>query len=142
MAVAGIIGIIGMVVNVGKAGYESATQSNNLRDQIQQVKDNNESIKEKYQKLTSDITNQNVELQSEITKCMDKYITLSNAIKAAQDDFQTKFKALQMAGLIIIIFIFFILLLKQFNLIEPINQVLEYPFIKLWELIRINKKTS
>ena len=138
----GIVGAIGMVVSLGRAGVDAQNNSNDLKKQIQSISDNNKLIEQNYKKLTDNIASEQAELAQGIIDANDRYILISSKLRASQDNFSASFKKVQLVGIIFIIIVFALLLLKQFGLLDVIMHYLDLPFIWLWHQIVGNKNSS
>jgi hypothetical protein len=129
----------GMGIGLITTGVDAQNNSQKLRDQIAQVKANNDTVKEQYAAIAGDISKLTVDMQQKLTESADEYIKLQSLITTAQSDFNDSFKKVQLVGIIILIVIFILLVLKYFGLLEQMAYLLNYPFILLWNFIT-NKK--
>lgn len=130
---------LGMVINTIKPSIDAANKSDNLKKQVKQAQDLNNTAKTQYAQIAGDITKLTADLQLQITATVNKYTQLQAQVAVAQDEFVDSYKKLQEAGIIIIIVMFLLLLLKQFGLLGDLSKLVFLPFTALWGLITGSK---
>ena len=134
------MGIAGMVGNIGASSINSQNKSNDLKQHIIEVQKNNAENKALYDQIVGDITIINTDLRLAYQDTCEKYIDLVSKIKYTQQEFNKSFRQLQVAGLILVVFVFFLLLLKQFGVLGYLGKMIEEPFIALWHKITGKKE--
>lgn len=131
----GLAGMTGMIVGIGQSGYQSNKTASSLRAQIKDLNKQSEDWKKKYHEiLLADYV-----LDSSMVKAMqdtlNNYIKLQSKIAIEKETFIQQYKQIQITGVIFITVIFFLLTLKQFDLLEPLFIFLNYPIIWAWNII-------
>lgn len=129
----------GMFFNTFTPSVNAQSKSDNLKLQIKQAQNLNNTAKAQYAQIAGDITKLTVDLQSEITDTVNKYIQLQAKVAVAHNEFLDSYKKLQEAGIVIIIVMFLLLLLKQFELLGELSNLTFLPFTALWGLISGSK---
>lgn len=115
------LGIIQLGVGVIKPSIDNATQSQSIKDNIQEINKQSDDLKKQFEQLNSDISKFNQELSDQITNNINTISKLHAQIYLAQNEINSGQKKIQMYGIIFICFIFFALLVKQFNIFSDIK---------------------
>ena len=132
MAVIGIIGIAGMIGQVAVSGKDSAQQSDALRQSVQDMITQINSFTENYNNLLSATDTDIAQLDQKIENDVQLITQLSAKISDQKSVHSATYRTIQIAGITMIFFIAFIFILKIFGFYEVVNDIILYPFKKLF----------
>ena len=127
-----IVGGMGIGVIVNGINSSSITDA---KSQIEQLVATNNSMKEKLTNTNKKIIDMDIDTQNEYKDLLAKYIDMKDQIKTATFEFNKTLKDIQIRGIIVAIIVFFLLLLKQFDLFDTIQSIILYPFIYIYNSI-------
>ena len=129
----GAIGILGMIGSIGTASYNSGTQSDKLRQSIQDMSDKIDRYKDGYTKLLKADAILGQTLIQGMSEDVDAITQASQQIDVAKTEHAKSYKTIQMAGVSFIIFLAFVFVLKIFGFYDIVQEVLVYPFKKAFQ---------
>jgi uncharacterized membrane-anchored protein YhcB (DUF1043 family) len=139
--VLGVIGKIfgfsilsGMAIGTIVSGYESS-KVDNAKSQIADLNKLNDSMKEKLTNANKQIIDMTEDTKKEFEELMAQYINLKDEITQSSLELADSFKKIQQNGIIVAIVVFFLLTLKQFDLLDTIYSIILYPFIYIYRSI-------
>jgi septal ring factor EnvC (AmiA/AmiB activator) len=114
-------GITQMAVGVIKPSLDAAISSKSIQDKIDEVNKETDDLKSRFKSLNDDIAKFDQALQDQITANVNNISQLHALIHVEQNNINSSQKQIQMFGIIFICFIFFALLIKEFDLLSGIN---------------------
>lgn len=103
---------------ISKPAIDLYTKSNEIEDQIVEITNTTDSLKDKFRTINSDIDKIDLELREKITDDFTKLQQLHAQINIATQDLNKSEKIIQMIGIIFVTIVFFILLIKEFDLLN------------------------
>lgn len=121
--------IFSMFASVGSSAYKTQKESQTLRDQIQQVKNDSATLHAHYQKIINDIANLDVEATSELTDALDSVAQSTQQLQQIKLKYNQSFRRMEIICITIVLIIFFLFLLRQFNLLSPLWYILTLQFL-------------
>ena len=113
----GIMGL-GMLIGIGKPSIDGLTKSKEIEEQIDEITNTTDSLKERFNKLNDNINKIDLELTEKITDDFTKLQQLQAQINITTQELNRTEKTIQMIGIIFVTIIFFILLIQEFNLLN------------------------
>lgn len=113
----GIMGF-GMLVGIVKPSIDGLTKSKEIEDQIDEITNTTDSLKERFNKINENIGKIDLELTEKITDDFTKLQQLQAQINITTQELNRTEKTIQMIGIIFVTIIFFILLIQEFNLLN------------------------
>jgi predicted PurR-regulated permease PerM len=114
--------ILGMIIGSVKPSIDAFTRSKDIQEQIDEVVSTTDSLKTNFDKINANIDKIDLELQQEITDDLKSLQQIQAKINLATQDLNSSEKMIQMIGIIFVTIIFFILLIKEFDLLSFINK--------------------
>jgi hypothetical protein len=127
-AIMGGIAIAGMIGNVAGAGEDAGKNADELRKNIKDVEAATASMKAKWDSVISQETALDDQVKADIIKDIDDIAQISAKAKVAKDNFSVQYRKIQMAGVLFVVAIFFLLLLKQTGILDSIEDLFLSPF--------------
>ena len=124
----GIMGACGMTVGLIRSGNVTNTSVYKLKSNIDKLNDINDKMNEKLKKANNDIIDLTQEEKDEYESLIRQYQNLHNNINDTKIEFSSNLRKIQINGIFFIVIVFFLLILKQFNLLDPLIYVILYPF--------------
>ena len=112
-----IIGVGSMLGGIIGAGGDAQTSLQSLKDLTTSLQNETASWKTNYQKLVSDEIGVETELQDALNNSVENFGKLKTQIAASLIEYSEKMKQVQFWGILLVIFIFMLLLFKQFGLL-------------------------
>lgn len=134
----GAIGVLGMLGNLGMSGYNAQVQGAQLQQQLQEVQDNNAKLDALTKGLLSTKYQMTEEIREEIQGALEQYDTLKTKISATKLLYDAEFRSIELAGIIILAIVFFMLVIKQLGFNQVISDVVFAPFRALRSKMRGN----
>jgi hypothetical protein len=117
----GILATIGMVVGIARDGINAQTSVDDNNKKVEEIKKNNKTLEESYQKLLDKTTVLDDNLLSDIKNALNAQTTLSQQIKVYKEEYNVYYRNIQLYGIIYIVIIFILLLLKLTGIIGSIS---------------------
>lgn len=114
--------ILGMIIGSVKPSIDAFTKSKGIQDQIDEVVSTTDSLKTNFDKINENIDKIDLELKQQITDDLKSLQQIQAKINIATQDLNRSEKMIQMIGIIFVTIIFFILLIKEFDLLSFINK--------------------
>lgn len=131
-----VAAVIQIVSTVSIAGINAGKQICVIQDKTKTLKENTDKLKEQYDELLrkTDITSQEIDNfnEQQLEEIKRNIIT----IDLLKTQYRNNLKSIQIYGIIFICIIFLLLLLKQFNLLEPLGNIFLWPFQQIINLFR------
>ena len=126
-AVFGVIGIIGMCVNVGMSGKDSITSTAALKGNVADMKAKIASFQAAYTAL---LAQESADIQADkdqIAADIESITRLAKAIQSEKTTHEKLYKSIQITGISMVTVIAFIFILKMFGFYKVLAEVLN-PF--------------
>ena len=117
LIVSGIM-IAGMLVGSVKPCIDGYTKSKAIQDQIDEVTNTTDSLKDTFDKINANIDKIELGLRDKITDDLKSLQQIQAKINLTTQELIRTEKLIQMIGIIFVTIIFFILLIKEFNLLS------------------------
>jgi hypothetical protein len=117
-------------------GLKASQNVCKIRDQTRQLKIKTAELKAKYMSLANNIASLDETFKTEYWAKYDEINTLTAQIDVTRDTFKGMLLSMQIGGVLLITFIFLLLVLKQFDLIGPIVEILTWPFRQIINLFK------
>jgi hypothetical protein len=112
------MGLISMGATVVIAGVDSGQNYDTVLKSIDDVKEQNKSFKETYNKLLENNLSLTQEINDNIIKCIKKHQTISAGLNIANLQYAQSLKKIQLYGIIFVSVMVLLLILKQFNIVN------------------------
>ena len=126
----------GASIGLLSGSIKSATSSSSsIKNQIAQLIQTNKDISKKLKDANKQIIDVSEETKDEYLNSISQYMNLKDTLKQNTLNFSKDLKKLQVNGIIILVIVFFLLLLKQFDLLSPLYSIIFYPFIYIYNSI-------
>jgi predicted PurR-regulated permease PerM len=124
------------------SGVQGASSSSDkIKNTISKLNETNKKMSEQLKNANKQIIDLTDETKQEYENLLSEYINMKNDIVNNSLDFSKELKNIQVRGILVVVFIFFLLILKQFGLIETLFYILSYPFMYIYNsLVKIFKK--
>jgi hypothetical protein len=128
--------IFGQILSAGieaQAGADGIRKhTRDLINQTTKMKTKWDSVFQKSGAIDTDLFNEIVAIKENMSKTTAQ-------LKEADKQYQKNYRLIQMTGVIVIIVIFFLFVLKQFDLFEPIKDIFIWPFQTIYETLQGKK---
>lgn len=126
------IGTMGMFMTVLNSATQFDEKSKNLDIQIQSMQDKLDDYKNRYNALFTAEKDEIANLQAQMSSIVDQINQISAKIRVAKNEHYQVYRTIQISGIIFIVSISFVLLCKTFGIMEYLNDVILWPFKKLF----------
>lgn len=123
MAVAGVVGIIGMAGNVASAGASAVMNADNIRKNIADVKAQTGKFKQEFEAIDAKEAKISAAVQQQIQANLDASVQAAKNAAAAKVEYAAQYKKIQMSGVIFLCVIFFLLLLKETGVVDAMEDL-------------------
>jgi hypothetical protein len=128
-----------MGVQIGSSLYyaskNSGDDSGKLRESIRQMNKKIQDYTNNYKKLLTDIAQQKVIITDEIQSDIVEINTYSQKIRFLKTSHDIIYRNMQISGIIFISTIGLLLILKLFGYYDMLNEILLYPFKKVYNML-------
>ena len=118
------------------SGAMAAAQAACLRAQAKVLQEQAQKYKEEWSTLAQAKLQIEAGAEANSFQILDQMNTISAQMRLMRNAYQKSFKQVQYIGIICVTIIFFLLLLKTFNLLGPIGEILAWPFVTSYRAIR------
>ena len=118
------------------SGVQAARKAGCLRAQARDLEKKAEDYKSQWLSIDGAIANLTDEATSKTFKMLDEMQSVSANMSLMRESFNNSFKQVQMIGIFVIVFVFFLMLLKNFGLLGPLGHVLVWPFVTFYHAIK------
>lgn len=123
MAVAGVVGMIGMAGNVASAGASAGMNADDIRKNIADVKAQTGKFKQEFEAIDAKEAKISAAVQQQIQANLDASIQAAKNAAAAKVEYAAQYKKIQMSGVIFLCVIFFLLLLKETGVVDAMEDL-------------------
>ena len=123
MAVAGVVGMVGMAGNVASAGASAGMSAGDIRKNIAAVKEQTGKFKQEFEAIDANQEKVSAAAQQQIQNNLDASITAARNAAAAKVEYAAQYKKIQMSGVIFLCVIFFLLLLKETGVVDALEDL-------------------
>jgi len=133
MAFAMIMGgmaLFSMAASVTNSGIDAGENADTLKEKIKNVNDTTKSLENRWNSVIKDNAKFTKELESQMRDDLDQIQKLSDECITNKQLFDKNYKNIQIAGVLFVVFIFFILILKEVGIIDAIQDGLSAKFKK------------
>lgn len=129
MAVAGVVGMIGMAGNVASAGASAGMNADSIRKNIADVKAQTDKFKQKFEAIDAKEAKISAAAKKQIQDNLEASITAAKNAAAAKVEYAAQYKKIQMSGVIFLCVIFFLLLLKETGVADAMGDLVMGIFV-------------
>ena len=123
MAVAGVVGIVGMTGNVASAGVSAGMNADDIRKNIADVKEQTGKFKQEFEAIDAKEAKVSADAQQQIQANLNASIKAAKNAAAAKVEYAAQYKKIQMSGVIFLCVIFFLLLLKETGVVDAMEDL-------------------
>jgi hypothetical protein len=123
MAVAGVVGIVGMAGNVASAGVSAGMNADDIRKNIADVKEQTGKFKQEFEAIDAKEAKVSADAQQQIQANLNASIKAAKNAAAAKVEYAAQYKKIQMSGVIFLCVIFFLLLLKETGVVDAMEDL-------------------
>lgn len=116
----GLLMMLGMVVGTSVSAANAPSQVDAINKNLDTLNKAKEDLKSQLTKIQYDVTLIDDTIKNEIQSANDQIIETSRLLKISNEAYAITFKQIQITGVIMISVIFFILLAKNFGLIDAL----------------------
>lgn len=127
--------VLPMAVGLIMSCYNASTKDYELRKHINELNSLNERYTKILKEIRTNITSLTDQMIIDYDEIHRSYSELSNTMDIAVSAFSKRIRTIEVIMLILTVIIFFILLLKQFDLLNPFMDILAYPFVAISNLV-------
>lgn len=131
-AIIGGLGMLGMLVSVGMSGKDSLTQTQTIQNSINAMTQKIADVSTKYGAILKADSESIETLRGELNDDIQSITLLSESIEVARQKHAVSYRAIQMAGIVLVCTIAFVFILKLFGFYDIILETLEFPFKNLF----------
>lgn len=124
------IALAGMVGTVTSSGINAGLSADKIREHIHEIKDRTTNLKAQYDSVIKGGTKFDAQLQSKMADNINTISSLQAKLQVTNDKFTSQKRYIQLAGVLFVLAIFFLLLLKETGLLDDINDLILSPFRK------------
>ena len=126
---------------IGSSGYYAIKDTDDLKKSISQMRESKKDLEEllKNDKTLENLYKLNAKTQKAYFDSITRYMNTQQDLEKVFTQFNTKLRKIQLIGIVLIVVIFFLLLLKQFELLGTVQYILFYPIIFIYEKLTGNK---
>ena len=118
------------------SGAQAAAKAGCLRAQAKDLEKKAEDYKSQWLSIDAAIANLTNKAKSQSFKMLDEMQSVSANMGLMRESFNNSFKQVQMIGIFAIVFVFLLLLMKNFGLLGPLGHVLAWPFVTFYHAIK------
>ena len=129
------IGILGMLGTVGSSGAQANMHAQQIRDKIAKVQSTSRNWQTQYAQLLNNEMKLDDQIQADMVGMLKNFHQLGSVMMVEKQNFNAPQRKIQLAGVIFVLVVFFLLLLHQFGLFEPLWHLLSTPERMLWNAI-------
>jgi hypothetical protein len=115
-------------------GISTVNNVESVKKNIRDINDQTDKLNKKNIDFKA-LYDLNFNEQQDYTQDISEFFKIKNDTEIAFNNFINDVKKIQLTGIIIIVVVFFLLLLKQFGVLRTIIDILEYPFIYIYNSI-------
>ena len=133
MAFAMIMGgmaLFSMAASVTNSGIDAGKNADTLKEKIKNVNDTTKSLEDRWNSVIKENAKFEGDLQLQMKQDLDKIKQLSDECITNKQLFDKNYRNIQIAGVLFVVFIFFILILKEVGVIDAIQDGLSAKFKK------------
>jgi len=123
---------LGMAVGIGMDGVNSQKQTDTLRQSVQDMISKISNFTETYNNVITNNSQDIAKMNSDMQDDVNAITQLSATIQVQKNEHAATYKTIQILGVTMILFIAFIFILKIFGFYEVVQEMLIYPFKKIF----------
>ena len=131
-----------MTAGIAISSHSASTNANNLQQQIQVLNQINENTTNQMNDIIKNMYSTDYTLKDKYDKMFTEYNKLKITIEQTTSEFSDHLRQIQLYGIYFIVVVFFLLLLKNFDLLKPFMEVIMYPFTYTYNLIIKNNNNK
>lgn len=126
----GGMALFSMAASVTNSGIDAGKNADSLKEKINNVNATTKSLEDRWNSVIKDNEKFTQELQNQMRDDLDQIQKLSDECITNKQLFDKNYKNIQIAGVLFVVFIFFILILKEVGVIDSIQDGLSAKFKK------------
>lgn len=133
MAFAMIMGgmaLFSMAASVTNSGIDAGKNADSLKEKIKNVNATTKSLENRWNSVIQNNEKFDLELKGQMRQDLDQLKQLSDQCINNKQLFDKNYRNIQIAGVLFVVFIFFILILKEVGIIDDIQNGLSAKFKK------------
>lgn len=126
----GGMALFSMAASVTNSGIDAGKNADTLKEKIKNVNDTTKSLEDRWNSVIKENAKFEGDLQLQMKQDLDKIKQLSDECITNKQLFDKNYRNIQIAGVLFVVFIFFILILKEVGVIDAIQDGLSAKFKK------------
>lgn len=115
------LGVTQMFVGVINPSIEAAKESQGIQDKINQINNETKDIQDRFDAINNEVAKIDQSLRTDVQDKINNISKMHAQIYEAKNQINSSEKKIQMFGIIFICFIFFALLVREFDLLSDIK---------------------
>ena len=121
----GAIEAVSVVSTIGLSTYDSATQSEGIRQAIRNTRATTNVLKKRWDDIITGQVVLTQEIRQAILDDLDTISQNSARMRLAKEEFEKSYQNIQIAGVSLVVVIFFLLLLKRAGILDYFDTLIE-----------------
>lgn len=126
----GGMALFSMAASVTNSGIDAGKNADSLKEKIKNVNATTKSLENRWNSVIQNNEKFDLELKGQMRQDLDQLKQLSDQCINNKQLFDKNYRNIQIAGVLFVVFIFFILILKEVGIIDDIQNGLSAKFKK------------
>ena len=122
--------------NILFAGYNAAHAAECMREKAAYLQNIATKYQEQWKNAINGEGDLSVEIKEEMAQSLNDMSKINAEYTLAKRAYKSNLKSIQVVGIAMLVFVFFMLLLKTYGLLAPLGHALAWPFEALFRMLK------